>query len=200
MKDGGKVSKIYYDNLSFDSEWEKEYYIYLRDVVKAEGIWRDLVAIKGLMGRDKYTPDFIYLKDKVFHIVEVKGNYNPYANHFQDDMIHREMKTKNQQFLRYYVANNGISTYFDNTFVYEKIKKLKAHGWVDYEWKNPNTLSNQRKAKITELEQSMKEINKRLKDYERFVDYVLKIQDGQKLTKQQREWYMNFIKEHKKWK
>ena len=194
------MSKIYYDNLSFDSEWEKEYYIYLRDVVKAEGIWRDLVAIKGLMGRDKYTPDFIYLKDKVFHIVEVKGNYNPYANHFQDDMIHREMKTKNQQFLRYYVANNGISTYFDNTFVYEKIKKLKAHGWVDYEWKNPNTLSNQRKAKITELEQSMKEINKRLKDYERFVDYVLKIQDGQKLTKQQREWYMNFIKEHKKWK
>ena len=193
------MSRVYYNDLVFDSEWEKEFYIHLLESgISENNIWRKLIPFTDLMARKKYTPDFIYYKDKVFHIVEIKGNYNPYANHFQDEMIHKEMKNKTQNELRHYVIENRIETYFDDSFVYEKIKYLKAYGWVDYDWKNPNTRVSQQKAKINDLSVELKELREFKKNAERYFRYHLKVVANEKLTKQQKEWYYNYVEELKK--
>lgn len=193
------MSKVFYNGLSFDSEWEKGFYLHLINDLKINenDIWRNIEPITDLMARKKYTPDFIYYDKgtKTFHIVEVKGNYNPFANHFQDDMIHKEMKAKDQMDLRLYVQSNGIETYFDDHFIYEKVKLLKAYGWVDYEWKNPNNRVSQQKAKINDLSVELKELKEFKKNMLRYLTYHKKIVENQKLTKSQKEWYYNYVNE-----
>ena len=188
------MGKVNYDNLSFDSEWEKEFYLHLiNDLgISKNNIWRNILPITGLIARKRYTPDFIFLKDKTFHIVEVKGNYNPYANHFQDEMIHKEMKAKDQDELRQYVSINGIDTYFDDKFIYEKVKFLKAYGWVDYDWKNPNTRVSQQKEKINDLSAELKELKEFKKNALRYWSYKFKQANKEKLTKKQCEWLENY--------
>ena len=202
------MPRINYNDLWFDSQLEVDYYKYLLEQ-QENGVVLDFVyhpsQIPNLIYKRSYTPDFIVLyKDRV-EVVETKG-FNQFSFRI-DDQIHNAMKAMHVWLLRDYVNENMprfSKVKFDAgsyNVIYKKVKYLKAHGWVDYEWKNPNTLSNQRKVKITELEQVLKEQSKKLKDYGRFVEYVLKIQDGGKLTKQQREWYMNFVKEFRKqWK
>lgn len=189
------MGKVNYDGLSFDSEWEKEFYLHLiNDLgISKNNIWRNILPITGLIARKRYTPDFIYLKNKTFHIIEVKGNYNPYANHFQDEMIHKEMKNKTKDDLREYISINGIDTYFDDKFIYEKVKFLKAYGWVDYDWKNPNTRVSQQKAKINDLSTELKELKEFKKNTMRYFGYSLKLITGKKLTKSQIAWQNNYF-------
>lgn len=195
------MAKVEYMGITFDSEWEKEYYIYLRDVVKADKIIFHPEPIFDLVARKQYTPDFIYVKDDTVSVVEVKGGYNPYANKFQDDMIHKEMKAKNYRWLYNYFYKNGI--YFTNSedgyydLKYEKVKKLKQ-GWVDYDFKNPNTIANKRKEKINDLSVEIKELRNFKKNAERYFKYHLKVVKNEKLTKPQREWYYKYVEELKR--
>ena len=195
------MSKVNYQDITFDSEWERDYYIYLKDVIKADFIKYHPEPIFDLVARKQYTPDFIYCKDDTISVVEVKGSYNPYANHFQDDMIHKEMKAKNYRWLYNYFWKNGINCthsedgYYD--LKYEKVKKLKQ-GWVDYDFKNPNTIANKRKEKINDLRVEIKELRDFNKNAERYFGYHLKIVNNQKLTKSQREWYYKYVEEMKK--
>lgn len=191
------MAKVEYEGTTFDSEWEKDYYIYLKEELKAEFIKYHPEPIFDLVARKKYTPDFIYCKEDTISVVEVKGGYNPYANHFQDDMIHKEMKAKDYRWLYNYFWKNGIKfTHSEDGYYdlkYEKVKKLKK-GWVDYDFKNPNTIANKRKEKINDLSTEIKELRDFKKEAERYFRYHLKIVNNEKLTKPQKEWYYNYMK------
>ena len=191
------MAKVEYDGMTFDSEWEKDYYIYLKEELKADFIKYHPEPIFDLVARKKYTPDFIYVKEDAISVVEVKGGYNPYANHFQDDMIHKEMKAKDYRWLYNYFWKNGIKfTHSEDGYYdlkYEKVKKLKK-GWVDYDFKNPNTIANKRKEKINDLSTEIKELRDFKKEAERYFRYHLKILNNEKLTKSQKEWYYNYTK------
>ena len=189
------MGKAQFDNLVFDSEWEKDYYIYLKDVIKADFIKYHPEPIYDLVARKQYTPDFIYVKENRISVVEVKGSYNPYANHFQDDMIHKEMKAKDREWLRrYFYKNNIYAAENPNAILqYIKIKKLKQ-GWVDYDYKNPNTIANKRKEKINDLSTEIKALRDFKKDAERYFRYHIKVVQNEKLTKPQKEWYYNYVK------
>ena len=191
------MAKVEFDGITFDSEWEKDYYIYLKEELKANFIKYHPEPIFDLVARKKYTPDFIYVKEDTISVVEVKGGYNPYANHFQDDMIHKEMKAKDYRWLFNYFCKNGIKfTHLEDGYYdlnYEKVKKLKK-GWVDYDFKNPNTIANKRKEKINDLSSEIKELRDFKKEAERYFRYHLKIVNNEKLTKPQKEWYYNYMK------
>ena len=191
------MARVEYDGITFDSEWEKDYYIYLKEELKADFIKYHPEPIFDLVARKKYTPDFIYCKEDTVSVVEVKGGYNPYANHFQDDMIHKEMKAKDYGWLYNYFWKNGIKfTHSEDGYYdlkYEKVKKLKK-GWVDYDFKNPNTIANKRKEKINDLSTEIKELRDFKKDAERYFRYHIKVVNNEKLTKPQKEWYYNYVK------
>ena len=188
------MARVEYNGIWFDSEWEKDFYIHIQTNV-TKCIWRNnLKPFTNLIARKHYTPDMIYLAGNTFHIVEVKGSYNPFANHFQDEMIHKEMKAKTQEELRHYVESCGIATHFDETFVYEKVKKLKS-GWVDFDFKNPNTLANKRKEKINDLSAELKELKEFKKNAMRYFSYRFKVG---KLTKKQLDFYMTYQENIKK--
>lgn len=184
--------KVNYDGLLFDSEWEKDYYCYLKYELKADFVKYHPDPIFDLVARKQYTPDFIYIKGDTYSVVEVKGNYNPFANHFQDDMIHKEMKAKNYRWLFNYFWKNGINFrisedgYYD--LKYEKVKKLKQ-GWVDYDFKNPNTIANKRKEKITELSSELKELRQFKKDTVRYFN----LHNKTKLTAPQKEFIAKYL-------
>lgn len=180
--------KIMYDNIMFDSEWEKEYYIYLKDIIKALKIKYHPEPIFDLVARKQYTPDFIYQTKSTISVVEVKGNYNPFANHFQDDMIHKEMKAKDRQWLARYFYKNGIEVKDTDILKYEKVKKLRQ-GWVDYDFKNPNTIANKRKEKITELSSELKELKQFKKDTIRYFN----LHNKSKLTVNQKEFIAKYL-------
>ena len=190
------MARVEYEGITFDSEWEKDYYIYLKEELKADFIKYHPEPIFDLVARKKYTPDFIYCKEDTISVVEVKGGYNPYANHFQDDMIHKEMKAKDYRWLYNYFWKNGIKFtnsedgYYD--LKYEKVKKLKK-GWVDYDFKNPNTIANKRKEKINDLSTEIKALRDFKKDAERYFRYQIKVVNNEKLTKPQKEWYLKYF-------
>jgi hypothetical protein len=191
------MARVEYEGITFDSEWEKDYYIYLKEELKADFIKYHPEPIFDLVARKKYTPDFIYQTNNTISVVEVKGSYNPYANHFQDDMIHKEMKAKNYRWLYNYFWKNGIKfTHSEDGYYdlkYEKVKKLKK-GWVDYDFKNPNTIANKRKEKINDLSTEIKALRDFKKDAERYFRYHIKVVQNEKLTKPQKEWYYNYVK------
>ena len=54
------MAKVEFEGITFDSEWEKDYYIYLKDTVKALKIKYHPKPIFDLVARKQYTPDFIY--------------------------------------------------------------------------------------------------------------------------------------------
>ena len=188
------MARVNYDGKTFDSEWEKDYYIYLKSNPDVICILYHPEPIFDLMSRKQYTPDFIYRTKNTISVVEVKGNYNPFANHFQDDMIHKEMKAKSKEWLFNYFWKCGVIPSKLDELKYEKVKKLKQ-GWVDYDFKNPNTIANKRKAKINDLSSEIKDLREFKKDAERYFKYHLKIVKNEKLTKTQREWYYKYVEE-----
>ena len=198
------MSKVKYDDITFDSELEVEYYKYLVELYEKGVItsfyYHPSIPIK-ITKNNTYTPDFVvfYLDNKI-EIVETKG-YNPYSK-MRDDMIHQVMQSKSEQELRYWLNKNYDSLY-DNKFqlkfnnysvVYRKVKYLKAYGFVDWDFKNPNTIANKRKEKINDLSSEIKELRDFKKEAERYFRYHLKIVNNEKLTKPQKEWYYNYTK------
>ena len=203
------MPKVTYENITFDSELEVEYYKYLiRNFAK--GIVLDFFyhpdSIPSLVGKRSYQPDFLVLYEDRIEIVETKG-YNPYSKMI-DDQIHNVMQAKSTRWLASYVLGNlshrtliarhldqwNATCLTDNVY-YKKVKYLKAYGFVDWDFKNPNTLANKRKEKINLQKDEIKELREFKKNAERYFKYHLKIVDNEKLTKQQKEWYYNYVKE-----
>ena len=198
------MPKVKYDDITFDSELEVEYYKYLVELY-ANGVitsfyYHPSIPIK-ITKNNTYTPDFVvFYLDRRIEIVETKG-YNPYSK-MRDDMIHQVMQSKSEQELRDWLNKNYDSVY-DNKFqlkfnnyrvVYRKVKYLKAYGFVDWDFKNPNTIANKRKEKINDLSTEIKELRDFKKEAERYFRYHLKIVNNEKLTKPQKEWYYNYTK------
>ena len=198
------MPKVKYDDITFDSELEVEYYKYLVELY-ANGVitsfyYHPAIPIK-ITKNNTYTPDFVvFYMDNKIEIVETKG-YNPYSK-MRDDMIHQVMQSKSEQELRDWLNKNYDSVY-DNKFqlkfnnyrvVYRKVKYLKAYGFVDWDFKNPNTIANKRKEKINDLSTEIKELRDFKKEAERYFRYHLKIVNNEKLTKPQKEWYYNYTK------
>lgn len=198
------MSKVKYDDITFDSELEVEYYKYLVELYEKGVItsfyYHPSIPIK-ITKNNTYTPDFVvFYMDNKIEIVETKG-YNPYSK-MRDDMIHQVMLSKPEQELRDWLNKNYDSVY-DNKFqlkfnnyrvVYRKVKYLKAYGFVDWDFKNPNTIANKRKDKINDLSSEIKELRDFKKEAERYFRYHLKIVNNEKLTKPQKEWYYNYTK------
>ena len=198
------MPKVKYDDITFDSELEVEYYKYLVELY-ANGVitsfyYHPSIPIK-ITKNNTYTPDFVvFYMDRRIEIVETKG-YNPYSK-MRDDMIHQVMQSKSEQELRDWLNKNYDSVY-DNKFqlkfnnysvVYRKVKYLKSYGFVDWDFKNPNTIANKRKEKINDLSTEIKELRDFKKEAERYFRYHLKIVNNEKLTKPQKEWYYNYMK------
>lgn len=198
------MPKVKYGDITFDSELEVEYYKCLDELWHKGEVLEILYhpkAIENLVGKRSYTPDFCVLYPDRIEIVETKG-YNPYSKMI-DDQIHNVMLSKNQWFLANYVAGTRMYwTRFEdwdrnikngNVF-YKKLKYLKAYGFVDWDFKNPNTIANKRKEKINDLSTEIKALRDFKKDAERYFRYHLKIVNNEKLTKPQKEWYYNYVK------
>lgn len=198
------MPKVKYDDITFDSELEVEYYKYLVELYEKGVItsfyYHPEIPIK-ITKNNTYTPDFVtFYMDNKIEIVETKG-YNPYSK-MRDDMIHQVMLSKSEQELRDWLNKNYDEVY-DNKFqlkfnnfrvVYRKVKYLKAYGFVDWDFKNPNTIANKRKEKINDLSTEIKELRDFKKEAERYFRYHLKIVNNEKLTKPQKEWYYNYMK------
>lgn len=196
------MPKVKYDNITFDSELEVEYYKYLVELYENGVItsfyYHPAIPIK-ITKNNTYTPDFVvFYLDRRIEIVETKG-YNPYSK-MRDDMIHQVMQSKPEQELRDWLKENfsfNIYLYIDGdnySVVYRKVKYLKAYGFVDWDFKNPNTIANKRKEKINDLSTEIKELRDFKKEAERYFRYHLKIVNNEKLTKPQKEWYYNYMK------
>lgn len=201
------MAKVNYAGKTFDSELEVEYYKYL---CENDDVW-DFVyhpePIQNLVGKRSYTLDFMVLYKDHIELVECKG-YNPYSKMI-DDQIHNVMLSKDSQWLADYVLSVIYKHEEENKtrfmlcknlaeakkVIYRKIKYLKAYGFVDYDFKNPNTLANKRKEKIIEQKDEIKELRDFKKDAERYFRYHLKIVDNKKLTKPQKEWYFKYVEE-----
>ena len=198
------MPKVKYGYITFDSELEVEYYKYLVELyakgVISEFYYHPAIPIK-ITKNNSYTPDFVtFYMDNKIEIVETKG-YNPYSK-MRDDMIHQVMLSKSEQELRDWLNKNFDSVYnnkfklkFNNyRVIYRKVKYLKAYGFVDWDFKNPNTIANKRKEKINDLSSEIKELRDFKKEAERYFRYHLKIVNNEKLTKPQKEWYYNYMK------
>lgn len=196
------MPKVKYDDITFDSDLEVEYYKYLVELY-AKGVitsfyYHPAIPIK-ITKNNTYTPDFVvFYLDRRIEIVETKG-YNPYSK-MRDDMIHQVMLSKSEQELRDWIKENFDFNFYlyvdgDNyRVVYRKVKYLKAYGFVDWDFKNPNTIANKRKEKINDLSSEIKELREFKKEAERYFRYHLKIVNNEKLTKPQKEWYYNYTK------
>ena len=189
------MPKVKYDDITFDSELEVEYYKYLEEKShKGEVIvffYHPRFPIK-ITKNNMYTPDFVVFYPNRIEIVETKG-YNPYSK-MRDDMIHQVMLSKSEQELRNWINENYKMGFDSCSVVYRKVKYLKAYGFVDWDFKNPNTIANKRKEKINDLSSEIKELRDFKKEAERYFRYHLKIVNNEKLTKPQKEWYYNYTK------
>ena len=197
------MAKVKYNDVTFDSELEVEYYKYLQELYEKGLIraffYHPAVPIK-ITKNNTYTPDFVVFYPVRIEIVEVKG-YNPYSKK-RDDMIHQVMLAKTEQELRDWLNENYDAVYDNklkvnlNCFrvVYRKIKNLKAYGFVDWDFKNPNTIANKRKEKINDLSTEIKALRDFKKDAERYFRYHIKVVQNEKLTKPQKEWYYKYAK------
>lgn len=196
------MPKVKYDGITFDSELEVEYYKYLQELYEKGEIraffYHPRVPIQ-VTRNNSYTPDFVVFYGARVEIVETKG-FNPYSK-MRDDMIHQVMLAKTEQELRDWLLENYDAVY-DNKFQvnfnsfrvkYRKIKYLKAYGFVDWDFKNPNTLANKRKEKILSQKDEIKDLRDFKKNAERYFKYHLKIVNNEKLTKPQKEWYYKYV-------
>lgn len=191
------MPKVRYDNITLDSELEMMYYDYLvKNNIRF--IYQDKykkTPIKINLGRRKtYTPDFIVFDDenKIIKIIELKGYAKWSAN--EDNNIMDFMRNKvatDKDFLIEWLAQLDIDTRGWD-IEYHRLKHLKSFGFVEYDFKNPNTIANQRKNKIIELQSQLKELELYKKNVERYFGYLKK----DKLNKQQQEWKLKFEREN----
>ena len=184
------MPKVRYNNITFDSDLEIEYYKYLKEQ-NLDFIYHPKKPIH-INSKNNYYPDFIVFYNDRIEIVETKG-YSQFS-FMKDNMIHNTMLEKTTDDLIDYLLINDIDEkeLIGKDILYRKIKYLKTYGWVDFDFKNPNTIANQRKNKIIELQSQLKELELYKKNVERYFSYLRK----DKLTKQQQEWKLNFEREN----
>ena len=193
------MPKVKYDGIQFDSELEVEYYKYLCEL-KNKGeilrfIYHPSIPIP-VTKNNNYYPDFIVIySNHNIEIVECKG-YSQFS-YLKDNMIHSIMQSKSEEELIFWLGRNGIIPFQDSKVKYCKIKYLKAYGFVDWDFKNPNTIANKRKEKINEQQDEIKALKDFKKNAERYFTYHLKLVNKEKLTKPQREWYYKYVEELK---
>lgn len=188
------MPKVKHDGITFDSELEVQYYEHLKEL-GVEFIYHPKTPIK-LNTKNTYTPDFIVFYNDRIEIIETKG-YSQFS-FMKDNMIHNLMIEKNKDDLMFFVLENSanfVNEIVGKDIIYRKIKYLKSFGWVNFDFKNPNTIANKRKNKIIELETEIKELKEYKKKAERYFSYLKKINSGIKLTKPQQEWVKQFINE-----
>lgn len=199
------MPKVNYDGITFDSELEVEYYKYLEGLRRKGEVltfgYHPVIPIR-ITKNNTYTPDFVvFYWNKRIEIVETKG-YSQYS-YMKDNMIHSIMQSKTEQELKDWIHENYTFNFYgsvdnDNySVVYRKVKYLKAYGFVDWDFKNPNTLANKRKEKILTQKDEIKELQEFKKNAERYFKYHLKIVKNEKLTKPQKEWYYKYVEELK---
>jgi hypothetical protein len=188
------MGKVKYNNITFDSDLEVEYYKHLKEQ-KLEFIYHPKKPIY-INSKNTYTPDFIVFYEDRIEIIETKG-FNQFS-HLRDSVIHNAMLEKNVDELADFLRENGFDDECINgtDIIYRKIKYLQSHGWVDFDFKNPNTIANKRKNKIIELEAENKELREYKKNAERYFSYCKKIAQRLKLTKPQVEWMKKYEKEN----
>ena len=193
------MPKVEYLGIKFDSELEVEYYKHL-EKEKEQGkityfLYHPKQPIK-VTSNNSYTPDFVVYYADTFgflercEIVETKG-YSQFS-FMKDNMIHNIMNSKTETELKEWLALNNLI--YKCKVVYKKIKYLKAYGFVDWDFKNPNTLANKRKEKINDLSAELKELKEFKKNALRFFNYWSK---PNKLTKKQKEWFDKYVLEIK---
>ena len=198
------MPKVKYNDITFDSELEVEYYKYLVELRRKGEVLNFYYhpdAIQNLVGKRSYTPDFLVAYPDRIEIVEDKG-YNPYSKMI-DDQIHNVMLSKTEYFLKAYICDvkaRHIQFFCgkewdleEKKVIYRKVKYLKAYGFVDWDFKNPNTIANKRKEKINDLSTEIKELRDFKKDAERYFRYHIKVVQNEKLTKPQKEWYLKYF-------
>lgn len=182
------MPKVSYNGIQFDSQLEVDYYKYLKE----QGlyfVYHPKIGIE-VTKNNKYYPDFVvYYGDVKCEIVETKG-YSQFS-FMKDNMVHNIMLQKTEQELREWLRMNGLR--YDYPTTYKKIKYLKAYGFVDWDFKNPNTIANKRKEKINEQSIEIKDLRDFKKNAERYFRYHLKIVNNEKLTKPQKEWYYKYV-------
>lgn len=184
--------KINYDNIEFDSELEVNFYKYLKEN-NANFCYQDKIKrpIDIRLGRRKtYMPDFLVYDDdlKKITIIEMKGYAKWSAN--EDNNISDFMTNKvetDKDFLIDWLKENGLYKKGYDVW-YKRLKFLKSVGFVDYKYKNPNSLLNKRKEKIKTLENENKELKEKVKNYEKYCMYLKK----DKLNKKQTLWCIEF--------
>ena len=188
------MPKVKYDNIIFDSELEVNYYQYLKEQ-NLKFIYHPKIPIY-INFKNKYYPDFIVFYDDKIEIIETKG-YSQYS-FMKDNMIHNFMLNKTVDELLNFLYDNEISKQetIGKDIVYRKIKFLKSIGWVDFDFKNPNTLLNKRKSKISDLSSEISVLRDFKKKVDRYFTYTRKMRSNEKLTKNQKEWIYNFEKEN----
>ena len=179
--------KVNYNGIIFDSELEVAYYQWLQEI-GIEFVYQDKYKKNPIpinLGRRKtYTPDFITYDwhSKTITIIELKGYAKWTAN--EDNNIMDFMKhqvAENPSYLIDWLKSNNL--YREGYKVeYARLKHLKGTGFVDYNYKNPNSLSNKRKAKIQELESELKELKQFKKETLRY--FKLYLSDKKKTQKQ----------------
>ena len=198
------MAKVEYAGIEFDSQLEVDYYKLLVDGMENGSIlWFTYhpSKIPNLVGKRSYTPDFVVLSKNCAMIVETKG-YNSYSYRI-DDAIHQTMLGKDKKWIYNYIFNElplqWVNYFLDKITVdevgYRKIKYLQSYGFVDWDFKNPNTLANKRKEKILSQKDEIKELKEFKKNAERYFTYYVKLKNMGKLSKAQREWYINYEKE-----
>ena len=181
------MPKVKYDGITFDSELEVEYYKYLEEQL-LYFVYHPKIGIE-VTKNNKYYPDFVVYYSDRCEIVETKG-YSQFS-FMKDNMVHNIMLQKTEQELQDWLKLNGLR--YDYPTTYKKIKYLKAYGFVDWDFKNPNTIANKRKEKINEQSAEIKELRDFKKEAERYFRYHLKIVNNEKLTKPQKEWYYKYV-------
>lgn len=188
------MAKIKYNDITFDSELEVRYYNYLIEN-KINFIYHPKKSFY-INSKNTYKPDFIVIYDDRIEIVETKG-YSQFS-FLRDNMIHNYMLEISIDQKLQFLYDNGFleSEVNGKDIIYRKIKFLQSHGWVDFDFKNPNTIANQRKNKIIELTAENKELKEFKKKCERYFSYLKQINSGKKLTKSQLEWKNQFEKEY----
>ena len=184
------MPKVKYEGLTFDSDLEVEYYKYLKEN-SLYSVYHPKVPIQITKG-NKYTPDFVVWYSDRVEVVETKG-YSQYS-YMKDNMIHNLMLQKTESDLKLWLNENGYRTNGLPVY-YRKIKFLKAYGFVDWDFKNPNTIANKRKEKITNLNSELKDLKDFKKDAERYFSYLKKLHNNEKLTKSQAAWMLEYEKE-----
>lgn len=184
--------KVRYNNIDFDSELEVEYFKYLSLNDKViHFIYHPAKTLK-ITEKNYYTPDFIVIYNDRIEIIETKG-YNQFS-YMRDSIVHNAMLNKTDGELREWIFENSIND-DGKKIIYKKIKYMKKFGWVDFDFKNPNTLAKKRKDKIIELEKEIKDLIKFKKDTFKYFSLVF---TTKKLTKKQQEFFNDYIEKIQK--